>query len=110
MSLVEGKCLCLLCECSALTNAAFALLVKVTFHGTIFSSFFKVSKTLQFRFWVQDRTTQLRKLEQPNYQHKFATGHKNLFYFSAEILLWFGRNLEMKINYLKSSFCNIFYN
>jgi len=30
---------------------------------------------------------QLRKLDGPNYQHKFVTGHKSLFHFNVKILL-----------------------
>jgi len=36
---------------------------------------------------LYSRIAQLRKLEGPNNQHKFAVGRKNLFHFDVEISL-----------------------
>ena len=45
------------------------------------------------------RATQLRKLEGPNYQHKFAAGRKSLCHYDVVISLQYGRN-SANYNYL----------
>jgi len=59
---------------------------------------------------IYTRPAQLRKLEGPSSQHKFAAGPKCLFHFDVEISLQYGRNSGTTITYSRSSFCNIFYN
>ena len=41
--------------------------------------------------------SQLKKLKEPNYQHKFAAGRKCLFHFDVEI--WYGRNSGRTYSY-----------
>jgi len=51
-------------------------------------------------------------LEGPNYQHKFAAGHKSLFHFDVEVenLLHHARTSGTTITYSRSRFYNISHN
>jgi len=57
------------------------------------------------------RPTQLRKLEGPIYQYKFASGRKSLsFRCSDFVVVAYGRNYRTTIIYSNTSFYSIFYN